>query len=305
VIRSAIVRSGVSGSAKKRAEEVPMREGKRSLIGPWMVLVAAAGCGLLVAACGGSSTPPPAASEQAAAPAPSAPSEEASHAGHEETSAAPEVAAAPSGPAPAKPKPAARPAPVAESAHEAAPAEPAPQPRPEILTVAAGTGLAVEFLDGVSSRSSEPGDSFRARVTEDVTVDGVVVIPAGSLVKGQVTEAVSLKKVGGTARLALEFNRLELPSGEVVPIVAGFAKAGKSETAKDAATIAGATAGGALLGRVLSKKEKGKGTVLGAIVGGAAGTAIAAKTKGEEVDIPAGTVLDIALSEPAKVTVYR
>jgi outer membrane lipoprotein SlyB len=183
------------------------------------------------------------------------------------------------------------------------PPEPPPTREPVMKTVPAGTAIEVAFLDGLSSKASRTGDSFRARVAKDVMLDGIAVIPAGSVVVGSVTEAVPLKKIGGQAKLALEFNKLELTSGRSAPIDASFAEQGKSETGKDAATIGGAAAGGALLGRILSKNDKTKGTVLGAIVGAAAGTAVASKTKGQEVEIPAGTVITLKLDQAAQITV--
>lgn len=185
------------------------------------------------------------------------------------------------------------------------PAEPTPPaaPEPIVKTVPAGTTLQVVFLDGLSSETSKAGDSFRARVTQDILLDGLAVIPAGSVVVGSVTEAVPLKKIGGTAKLALEFSTLELTSGRTALISAIVTEQGKSETKKDAATIGGAAAGGAVLGRILSRKDRGKGTVIGAIVGAAAGTAIAAKSPGEQVEIPVGTELSLQLNKPAQVTV--
>jgi hypothetical protein len=189
----------------------------------------------------------------------------------------------------------------AEAEPAAAPAE--PEPEPLIVTVPEGTEMPVMFLDGVSSAASMPGDSFRVRVTEDIVQDEIPVIPAGSVITGTVLEAVSLKKIGGQAKLTLEFNRLELTSGRTVLVDATFATEGKSETKKDAATIGGATAGGALLGRIIKKDKKGKGALIGAIVGAAAGTAIAAKTEGEEVELPTGTELMLVLNKPAGITV--
>jgi hypothetical protein len=172
-----------------------------------------------------------------------------------------------------------------------------------IKTVPTGTALDIVFLDGLSSASSRVGDSFRARVAHAVVIDGMTVIPTGSVVVGTVTEAVSLKKIGGQAKLTLDFSRLELPSGRTAVVHASLAQLGKSETKKDAATIGGAAAGGALLGRVLSKHDKGKGTVIGAIAGAAAGTAIAAKTAGHEIEIPAGTESSLQLDQRTDVTV--
>ena len=194
---------------------------------------------------------------------------------------------------------------VAESVPYERPAPPdvAPAPQPIVKTVPAGTTVDVVFLDALSSETANPGDSFRARVTHDVVQDGIVVIPAGSTVAGSVTEAVPLKKIGGTAKLALEFSKLELPSGGTADIDASLVEQGKSETKKDAATIGGATAGGALLGKIIGKK--GKSALIGAAVGAAAGTAIAAKTHGEQVEIPVGTEMTLHLDRPTHVTVRQ
>ncbi|MGH9361194.1 MAG: hypothetical protein ACRD2T_04700, partial [Thermoanaerobaculia bacterium] len=115
------------------------------------------------------------------------------------------------------------------------------------------------------------------------------------------SDAQALRRVGGRARLAIDFTELVLPSGQSVPISASYSQIGKSETAKDAATIGGAAAGGAILGKAIEKDKRG--AVIGAIVGTAAGTAIATKTKGRQVTLPAGTSLSLSLQD--SVTVRR
>jgi hypothetical protein len=248
---------------------------------------------------------PPAVAQQAAPPAQQPPAAAAPPAAP--TQEAPQARAETPAPKAARPKPAITPAEGAASTGAAAPppATPLPPPAPEpvVKTVPAGTEIEIAFLDGVSSKSSKVGDTFRARVVKDVIGDGIALVPAGSVVVGSVTEVAPLGKIGGQAKLALEFTTLELTSGRSAPISASFAEAGKSETGKDAATIGGAAAGGAILGRLLSKHDKSKGTVLGAIVGGAAGTAVAAKTKGQEVELPSGTVLTLQLKSATQVTV--
>ncbi len=222
-----------------------------------------------------------------------------------------------------KPKPAPAPVPdrsedreTEEVAEAPAPAPDEPvreeQPEPErervtsIATVPSGTVMRVEFLKSLSSQTSEPGDIFRARVASDITDDGgEVVIPAGSEVVGVVGEVVPLRKVGGQAKLTLRFTDLVLPSGGTVPIHASFVGEGRSETRKDAATIGGAAAGGAILGRVLSKGNRSRGAVIGAIIGAAAGTAIASRTPGEEVTIDRGTAVDLKLDDAVEVRVRR
>ena len=174
------------------------------------------------------------------------------------------------------------------------------RPAALVVNVPAGTVMEVELLEGLSSQTSEAGDIFRARVASDVATDGAVGIPAGSEVVGVVTEVVPLGKVGGRAKLGLKFTDLVLPSGRTVPIDATLVQQGPSETRKDAATIGGAAAGGAILGRVLSKKDRSKGTVIGAIIGAAAGAVLASRN-GEEVVIPEGTRLDLKLDDEVEV----
>ena len=112
----------------------------------------------------------------------------------------------------------------------------------------------------------------------DVTADGLVAIPAGARVIGVVTEAVPLKRIGGRARLGLELDRLVLPDSSEQPISAALAEASRSETGKDAATIGG---------------------------GAAAGAVIASRTEGEAIEIPEGTFLTLALEQPVRLTVER
>lgn len=169
-------------------------------------------------------------------------------------------------------------------------------------TVPTGTVLQLELVDSVSSLGSTAGDSVQARVVEDVRVDGQVVIPANSQVSGHVVNARGLKKIGGRALLSLEFTTVDTSSGET-PIRASWSAQGKSETKKDVAIIGGSTAGGAILGRVLDKNDEARGTLVGGIIGGAAGTAIAAGTKGQEIQLPSGTQIRVHLQTPVTVEV--
>jgi type IV secretory pathway VirB10-like protein len=199
------------------------------------------------------------------------------------------------------PEPAPEPA-IEEPAPAPEPAEPpVEQPRTINLTLPAGTPLDVEFTDRLASNTSAVGDTFRVRVANDIREDGVVAIPRGSEIVGVVTEAVPLPRVGGQAKLALKFTDLVLPSGSTVPIRASFVQAGRSETGRDAATVGGAAAGGAILGRILNKGSRSKGAVIGAIIGAVAGTAIASKTPGEEVVIPEGSVVGLKLNDSIEV----
>jgi beta-barrel assembly-enhancing protease len=162
------------------------------------------------------------------------------------------------------------------------------------VVVPAGTVLMVGFRETLSSASSRAGDRFMAEVVEPVRVSGRVAIPQGSIVSGRVVSARPAAKLGSRrAQLNLEFTSLRIGSGRDSPISASFHEQGASQTRRDATTIGAAAAAGAVIGHVIG--EDRKDTVLGALVGGAIGTGIAARNRGEEVTLPEGIAVEIHL----------
>jgi hypothetical protein len=174
--------------------------------------------------------------------------------------------------------------------------------RPALVTVPARTILVVELDKTLSSHTSQVGENFRAFLVQDVAVDGQTALPADSIVLGRVTEAKPAKKVGGRARLSLEFYSIQLPNGQQVPLDVVFAEAGKSQTTKDAAIIGGSTLGGAVIGHAVNK---GEGTAIGAIIGGLAGAAAANETKAKPVVVNSGTILTLETIQPLTVETIR
>jgi len=177
---------------------------------------------------------------------------------------------------------------------------PAPTPAPVPVTLATGTLVTVEFQQKLSSHESTEGQQFSVRVAEPVRVAEGIAIPAGSVVSGRVTEAKPAKKIGGSARLAVEFVSVRLPSGETLPFSAAFSSKGKSSTGKDVGIIVGAAAGGAILGNQVLDHN---GSATGALIGAAAGAIITSQTKAKPVEIAAGTVTNLELTEPISLTI--
>jgi len=229
------------------------------------------------------------------------------------TSAADESAASTSTPPAAEgaPGPAATPAPAPAPATTAAPrpaaqpapkpATPAPKPKPvQVVTIPAGTALAMSLTTALSSKTAHVGDPVKAMLTSDVMVDGKTVLSSGTTVAGSVITVVSgSDKIGGTPTLAVSFERIELPGGQDVPISGMISEKGKSDTARDTVKIVGGTAAGAIIGDKVIKGDKGK--VLGGLLGGAVG-AVAAKKTGTEVQMAEGTALSLVLDTPVEIT---
>jgi hypothetical protein len=220
----------------------------------------------------------------------------AQHAAEQAAAAAP--APVPSGTVanvPAAPRPAAKPA-------TPRPATPKPAPAPVLttITVPAGTNLPLSISTGLSSKSAKVGDTVRAVLTSDVTVDGRTAIASGTTVAGSVVKVTSgSEKIGGTPTLVVAFDRLELTGGRDVPINGEFTSRGNSDNTRDTVKIVGGAAAGALLGDQVSSKDRGK--VIGGILGAAAGAAAAQKT-GTEVKIAEGTAVNLTLASSVEIT---
>jgi hypothetical protein len=181
--------------------------------------------------------------------------------------------------------------------------------------IPAGQELDVRLQMALSSETATPEQRFEAVTAADVMQDGAVLIPAGSRVRGVVTDVKRPGRIDRVGSLTLSFDQIEV-RGRTHPIRAMatqvFESGGIREEAGTAGVGAGAgaesggireeagTAGvGAGAGAVLGGLLGGlKGAVLGAVIG--AGGAIAA-TEGKDITLPAGTIARIRLDQPLRL----
>lgn len=171
------------------------------------------------------------------------------------------------------------------------------------LTVPAGTQVQMTLSTSLGSETSYVDDVIIATTTENVMIGGRVALPMGSTIYGRVTDVLVAKKgldvsdKGGTVVVA--FDRVTTPQGYTTAM-SGSLTSVASSGGKTAGIIGGSAAGGAILGKILGGSSKD--AALGAVLGGGIGTAIAAGTKGKELNIPAGTHLAIELDEALTIT---
>ncbi len=170
-------------------------------------------------------------------------------------------------------------------------------------TVPAGTRLAVELASGLSSKESRVGQRVRARVVSPVVEDGVVAIPRGSALLGEVTEAGFPRRLGGRAILAVRFTDLVLPSGATLPVQASYSQEGPNRSKRSAAIVGGTAAGGAIVGHNVNRDNRSRGTLVGALIGAAVGSAVAANTQGPPAVIPGDSVIHVRLRRSVAVRV--
>ena len=184
------------------------------------------------------------------------------------------------------------------TAAAATPVKTQPPAAPKPLIVPAGTKLSAELVTPVSTKTNRKGDRIEARVVSDVVVDGKVAVPTGTILSGTVTERVSgSKEIGATPKIAIAFDTLSPDADHAVSMSASLVQTGKSEGGKDTAKIAGGAVAGAVIGHQVNSD---KGAVIGGLLGAAAGTA-AAKNTGNEVDLPAGTVISVTLDNAVEM----
>ena len=80
--------------------------------------------------------------------------------------------------------------------------------RPTPVVVDAGTMLTVTIDQNIDTKTNNTGDKFEASLAEPVRVDGNEVLPAGTKVRGTVTQAASAGHLKGGAILALTLDSI-------------------------------------------------------------------------------------------------
>jgi hypothetical protein len=94
---------------------------------------------------------------------------------------------------------------------EVAPVAP---PSPSEITLRNGTPIHLKLGKAMSSATAHVGDVVELQVVEEVIVDGISVIPAGSAAIGLVTEAEPKKRMGHGGKLAFSVNFVRLKDDE-------------------------------------------------------------------------------------------
>jgi hypothetical protein len=108
-----------------------------------------------------------------------------------------------------------------------------------------GATLNSVLSDTVDARKSKPGDTVRAKTSEDVKAGGIVVIPRGAKLIGHVTEAQPAAKAGEQARLGFVFDRADLKDGRQIPLrTAFYALAAPEGASSDRGSSSGGGFGG-------------------------------------------------------------
>jgi len=170
------------------------------------------------------------------------------------------------------------------------------------VTIPAGTALQVMLDTTVGSDISRPEQPVRAHLARTLTIGGAPILDTGTVVSGVVTDATRSARVKGRAHVAVRFDTL-VPKGGSDRYTIESAAIGRSAPGtkkRDALEIGVPAAAGGIIGGLTGG---GKGAAIGAAVGGGAGTAVVLSTRGKEIHLLRGALVELRLTSPVTVRV--
>ncbi len=165
-----------------------------------------------------------------------------------------------------------------------------------------GTKIPVRLEHAVSTSVNSPGDRFTAILDKDLTADGKLVAPKGSLATGVLTEVEGSKRVKGRALLQMKLTSLSVDGDDYSLQTRPVTYQAQATKKKDALVIGGSSAVGAVIGAIAGG---GKGAAIGSGVGAGAGTGLVLSTKGKEVELGAEARVNFVLSDSIRLPEYQ
>ena len=190
----------------------------------------------------------------------------------------------------------------------------------------AGTNLQLKMMDNLNTSVNNTGNGFSAMLVTDQTTGDDVILPAGSIVRGDIRAIIMPKRMSKGAVLYLNFDHVVTPNGRQLPLTLnvvgrtdmtydggitttrGYADAWKQTCSKSADITRNSVEWGEEIANDTGWKYV---TVPISAFGGAIGTAgyfvygsIADMIKkGKHVNIPKDEILNVILVDPIDVPV--
>lgn len=169
-----------------------------------------------------------------------------------------------------------------------------PQPVFRDIIIPAGYAIAVRVTQTLDSADAQQGQSFSGVVANDVMADGMVAIPAGTHVAGQIDAVQEAAHFKGNSLLTVSLTSVS-SRGERVPVsTEPYTVEGKGRGKNTLEKTGGGAAVGAILGGIFGG---GKGAAIGAATGGGLGAGSNAITRGQQVQIPSESIVRFRLTQ--------
>lgn len=172
-----------------------------------------------------------------------------------------------------------------------------------VAKIESGTKLKIYLQSAINTANAVEGDRVIAVISQDLKLNGVSVIPQGSLVYGILTKARHASHGSRNGRVVIDFNQIVTPDGKTYDISTEkidftVTNDGKvASVAKD--VVVGALVGG-LAGLLIGActKNIGTATAISAGVGAGVGALSNVAEMGVDAEIPSFTEMEIELTKP-------
>lgn len=176
-----------------------------------------------------------------------------------------------------------------------------------IVYVQAGTMIDAQLNSDISSATIADNDLISAQLTSDWLFNGVLIAPEGSIINGSVTDSKSSGLAMKNGQFSINFRELYTPDGRTIPLFANKVLI-KVDTNR-AWNLTKSVAGGVIIGAgmaalMLVLTGDPSALLAGAIAGGSMGVLAGASARGEDVELPQGTPIQLQLSAPLQVEAY-
>lgn len=176
-----------------------------------------------------------------------------------------------------------------------------------VVTVPAGVSFRGIFLSPVNSETAVAGQEVSLAMSSDFYYRGKLIAPAGSQITGTIIDASGAKHGSVSGKLSFRFTSIVTPSGTNIPISAiaktedksgvilGSTKFSEDNNSSESEIQISETDS-------TSKVGLGRGiTILNEVGLSGGGLLKSIWDKGDDVDIPINTALDLILTQPITV----
>ncbi len=185
----------------------------------------------------------------------------------------------------------------------AAVAPPPPAPAAPVfrnVTIPSGSILPVRITQTLDSATTQQGQTFSGTIASDVVIEGATVLRQGANVSGSVTAVQEAAHFKGSSLLTIQLTSLTRRGDQIALSTDPYSTEGKGRGKNTALKTGGGAAVGAVLGGIFGG---GKGAAIGAGAGGGLGAGANAITRGQQVQIPAESLIRFRLATPITVRV--
>ena len=175
-----------------------------------------------------------------------------------------------------------------------------------------GTRLNGTLQQPISTKTTPKGSRFTATLTAEVSRNGVVLLPAGTIVYGRISRIHGGRRISGPSAIRLQPDSVSLPDGTVYPILAEVTDldhyanshvnnegtiVSNTHPGQTAAVIGLTTASAVVVGAVVGG---GVGAVVGLGVGAGVATVWWLKHDRQQ-ELPSGTSIVFTLNTPLQL----